>query len=62
MRLKCSLLGIIAIRLQKSEFSAFPNFSGVEVLEKPKAQVGLLKLLYKRLAEILRESPGLYYR
>ncbi|XP_022144737.1 translin [Momordica charantia] len=33
-----------------------------EVLEKPKAQVGLLKSLYKRLAEILRESPGLYYR
>ncbi|CAK9323172.1 unnamed protein product [Citrullus colocynthis] len=33
-----------------------------EVLEKPKAQVGLLKSLYKQLAEILRESPGLYYR
>ncbi|XP_023540864.1 translin [Cucurbita pepo subsp. pepo] len=33
-----------------------------EVLEKPKVQVGLLKSLYKRLAEILRESPGLYYR
>ncbi|KAA0044004.1 translin [Cucumis melo var. makuwa] len=33
-----------------------------EVLEKPKAQVGLLKSFYKQLAEILRESPGLYYR
>ena len=50
------------IRLPESEFSSLPGFSCVEVLEKPKAQVGLLKSLYKRLAEILRESPGLYYR
>ena len=33
-----------------------------EVLEKPKAQIVVLKELYNRLAEIVRESPGNYYR
>lgn len=33
-----------------------------EVLEKPKAQIAVLKDLYNRLAEIVGESPGLYYR
>ncbi|XP_024028725.1 translin [Morus notabilis] len=33
-----------------------------EVLERPKAQIGVLKELYNRLAEILRECPAQYYR
>lgn len=33
-----------------------------EVLEKPKAQVDVLKELYSRLAEVLHECPGEYYR
>ncbi|XP_004304447.1 PREDICTED: translin isoform X2 [Fragaria vesca subsp. vesca] len=33
-----------------------------EVLEKPKTQISVLKELYNRLAEIVRESPGRYYR
>ncbi|KAM5559776.1 hypothetical protein ABKV19_021120 [Rosa sericea] len=33
-----------------------------EVLEKPKTQIVVLKELYNRLAEIVRESPGGYYR
>lgn len=33
-----------------------------EVLEKPKAQVDGLKELYSRLAEVLGECPGEYYR
>ncbi|XP_021911275.1 translin-like [Carica papaya] len=33
-----------------------------EVLEKAKAQIGLLKQLYNRLAEVLSEYPGQYYR
>ncbi|XP_057475134.1 uncharacterized protein LOC130763263 isoform X1 [Actinidia eriantha] len=33
-----------------------------EVLEKAKAQIGMLKELFHRLAEILRECPGQYYR
>lgn len=33
-----------------------------EVLERPKAQIGVLKELYNRLAEVLRECPGQYYR
>ncbi|KAK1284504.1 hypothetical protein QJS10_CPB21g00349 [Acorus calamus] len=33
-----------------------------EVLEKPRAQIGVLKELYRRLADILRECPGQYYR
>ncbi|KAL6141953.1 hypothetical protein ACLB2K_060238 [Fragaria x ananassa] len=33
-----------------------------EVLEKPKTQIAVLKELYNRLAEIVRESPGRYYR
>ncbi|KAL5546148.1 hypothetical protein UlMin_005835 [Ulmus minor] len=33
-----------------------------EVLEKPKAPIGVLKELYNRLAEVLRESPSQYYR
>lgn len=31
-------------------------------MEKPKAQIGVLRKLYNRLAEIVRESPGHYYR
>nr|XP_043610399.1 translin [Erigeron canadensis] len=33
-----------------------------EVLEKAKAQIDELKQLFSRLAEIVRESPGQYYR
>lgn len=33
-----------------------------EVLDKPKAQIAVLKELYNRLAEIVGESPGRYYR
>lgn len=33
-----------------------------EVLEKPKAQIGVLKELYNRLAEVLRDCPAQYYR
>ncbi|KAL6133418.1 hypothetical protein ACLB2K_065653 [Fragaria x ananassa] len=33
-----------------------------EVLEKPKTQIAVLKELYNRLAEIVREIPGRYYR
>ncbi|CAL5334742.1 hypothetical protein CsSME_00017027 [Camellia sinensis var. sinensis] len=33
-----------------------------EVLEKAKAQIGVLKELFHRLAEILHECPGQYYR
>ncbi|KAF3441869.1 hypothetical protein FNV43_RR15784 [Rhamnella rubrinervis] len=33
-----------------------------EVLEKPKAQIGVLKELYNRLAEVLRDCPSQYYR
>ncbi|PON60342.1 Translin [Parasponia andersonii] len=33
-----------------------------EVLEKPKAQIGVLKELYNRLAEVLRECPSQHYR
>jgi predicted translin family RNA/ssDNA-binding protein len=33
-----------------------------EVLEKAKAQIGVLKELFHRLAEILLECPGQYYR
>ncbi|XP_058207997.1 uncharacterized protein LOC131321022 [Rhododendron vialii] len=33
-----------------------------EVLEKAKAQIGVLKEIFHRLAEILRECPGQYYR
>ncbi|GAB2272329.1 hypothetical protein Dimus_007149 [Dionaea muscipula] len=33
-----------------------------EVLEKTKAQIGVLKELFKRLAAILQEYPGQYYR
>ncbi|XP_071690611.1 uncharacterized protein [Rutidosis leptorrhynchoides] len=33
-----------------------------EVLEKAKAQIGVLKQLFNKLAEIVRESPGQYYR
>ncbi|XP_059646861.1 uncharacterized protein LOC132293407 [Cornus florida] len=33
-----------------------------DVLEKAKAQIGALKELYNRLAEILHECPGQYYR
>ncbi|KAK1308711.1 hypothetical protein QJS10_CPA09g01782 [Acorus calamus] len=33
-----------------------------EVLEKPRVQIGVLKELYRRLADILRECPGQYYR
>ncbi|KAE8099614.1 hypothetical protein FH972_017581 [Carpinus fangiana] len=33
-----------------------------ELLEKPKAQIGVLKELYNRLAVVLRECPGQYYR
>lgn len=33
-----------------------------EVLEKAKAQIGMLKELFHRLAEILLECPGQYYR
>ncbi|CAN6576592.1 unnamed protein product [Malus baccata var. baccata] len=33
-----------------------------EVLEKPKGQIRVLKELYNRLAEVVRESPGQYYR
>ncbi|CAL2267708.1 unnamed protein product [Prunus armeniaca] len=33
-----------------------------EVLEKPLAQIGVLKELYNRLAKIVLESPGQYYR
>nr|XP_023885804.1 uncharacterized protein LOC111997903 [Quercus suber] len=33
-----------------------------ELLEKAKAQVGVLKELYNRLAVILNECPGQYYR
>lgn len=34
----------------------------LELLEKAKAQVGVLKELYNRLAVILNECPGQYYR
>ncbi|KAL8508795.1 hypothetical protein ACS0TY_016127 [Phlomoides rotata] len=33
-----------------------------EVLEKAKGQFGVLKELYSKLAEIIRECPGQYYR
>ncbi|PQQ21120.1 translin isoform X1 [Prunus yedoensis var. nudiflora] len=33
-----------------------------EVLESPLAQIGVLKELYDRLAKIVLESPGRYYR
>ncbi|OVA10102.1 Translin [Macleaya cordata] len=33
-----------------------------EVLEKAKVQIDILKELYRRLAEILKECPGQYYR
>ncbi|KAG8376571.1 hypothetical protein BUALT_Bualt09G0077300 [Buddleja alternifolia] len=33
-----------------------------EVLEKAKGQIDLLKELYSKLAEIMRECPGQYYR
>ncbi|KAK2974740.1 hypothetical protein RJ640_007167, partial [Escallonia rubra] len=33
-----------------------------EVLEKAKSQIGVLKELFSRLAEIVRECPGQYYR
>ncbi|XP_035545060.1 uncharacterized protein LOC118348168 [Juglans regia] len=33
-----------------------------ELLEKAKAQIGVLKELYNRLAEVLRECDGQYYR
>ncbi|CAN4126150.1 unnamed protein product [Withania somnifera] len=33
-----------------------------EVIEKAKSQTGVLKELYGRLSEILRECPGEYYR
>lgn len=33
-----------------------------EVLEKAKSQIGVLKDLFSRLAEIIRECPGQYYR
>ncbi|KAL7248079.1 hypothetical protein ACSBR2_002895 [Camellia fascicularis] len=33
-----------------------------EVLEKAKAEIGVLKELFHRLAEILHECPGQYYR
>ncbi|KAK3033742.1 hypothetical protein RJ639_034517 [Escallonia herrerae] len=35
---------------------------GGEVLEKAKSQIGVLKELFSRLAEIVRECPGQYYR
>lgn len=37
-------------------------FFGAEVLEKPKAQIAVLRELYSRLAEVLHECPGQYYR
>lgn len=37
-------------------------FCRLEVLEKAKAQIGVLKDLFSRLAEIIRECPGQYYR
>lgn len=33
-----------------------------EVLEKPKSQIGVLKELYNRLAEVLRDCPSQCYR
>ncbi|XWS59657.1 hypothetical protein CRYUN_Cryun08bG0140800 [Craigia yunnanensis] len=33
-----------------------------EVLEKAKAQINVLKDLYNKLAEVVRECPGQYYR
>ncbi|KAM7265821.1 hypothetical protein ACFE04_003504 [Oxalis oulophora] len=33
-----------------------------EILEKSKAQIDILKDLYSKLAEVVRESPGHYYR
>ncbi|KAK4432458.1 Translin [Sesamum alatum] len=33
-----------------------------EVLEKAKGQIGVLRELYVKLAEIMRECPGQYYR
>ncbi|KAL3356897.1 hypothetical protein AABB24_017518 [Solanum stoloniferum] len=33
-----------------------------EVIEKAKSQIGVLKELYSRLAEIVHECPGQYYR
>lgn len=35
---------------------------GIELLEKAKAQIGVLKELYNRLAVVLRECPGQYFR
>lgn len=34
----------------------------LELLEKAKAQVGVLKEQYNRLAVVLGECPGQYYR
>jgi len=34
----------------------------IDVLEKAKSQIGVLKDLYSQLAGILRECPGQYYR
>jgi hypothetical protein len=39
-----------------------PLLSSADVLGKAKAQVEVIKGLYSRLAEILKECPGQYYR
>ncbi|KAK9920947.1 hypothetical protein M0R45_029483 [Rubus argutus] len=48
--------------IQASLLLVHQSRSTPEVLEKPKAQIAVLKELYNRLAGIVGESPGLYYR
>ncbi|XP_010918692.1 uncharacterized protein [Elaeis guineensis] len=52
-----------AIRLMHSSLLlVHQSLPAPEVLEKARVQIGVLKDLFGRLAEILRESPGQYYR
>ncbi|KAG1354940.1 hypothetical protein COCNU_07G010520 [Cocos nucifera] len=52
-----------AIRLMHSSLLlVHQSLPAPEVLEKTTVQIGVLKDLFGRLAEILRESPGQYYR
>lgn len=58
-----SLKTIIDHEKGKFDFFFFSSMRfGIELLEKAKAQIGVLKELYNRLAVVLRECPGQYYR
>lgn len=61
------LPGTAAILALETQGISFPDllihlFVGTEILQKAKAQMGVLKDLYSRLAEIIQECPGQYYR